>query len=170
MAFLTKEYTKSVDGAEKALQEINELFTKYKFMEAKLLQQKRSMGQKIPEIQLAIDSLVYIESKNGEEIKTSFEVSECAIVQATITKSDSVLLWLGANVMVEYPHAEALALLNNNLASAKSSSADIITQLAFLKDQITVCEVNVARIHNWKVEQNAAAKNGSPAVAGPQRA
>lgn len=156
VAFLAKEYSKTVDGAEKALSDINELFTKYKFMEAKLLQQKRSMTTKIPEIQLAIDSLDYIASKEGSEVNTSFELSECAIVQATITKSDSVLLWLGANVMVEYPHAEALDLLQKNLTSAKTSSTDIISQLAFLKDQITVCEVNVARIHNWKVEQKGA--------------
>jgi prefoldin subunit 5 len=133
-------------------------------MEAKLLQQKRSMSQKVPEIQLAIDSLEYIGSKNGDEVKTSFEVSECAIVQATITKPENVLLWLGANVMVEYPHAEALELLQKNLIAAKTSNSDIISQLGFLKDQITTCEVNVARIHNWKVEQ----KNSK--TVGPQKA
>lgn len=122
-------------------------------MEAQLLQKKRNMADKIPEIQRAIDSLEFFATKQGEEVSTSFELSECAYVQAKVVKSDSVLLWLGANVMVEYPREEALELLNNNLKTAKSSFAELKEQADFVKDQITISEVNVARLHNYKVEK-----------------
>lgn len=149
--FLKKSFEASPKGCEDALQAINELYTKYKFMEAKLLQQKRSMIGKIPEIEAALDTLDYLEQKD-EEVPTTFELSDSAYVQATITKSDSVLLWLGANVMVEYPRDEAKEMLTTNLATAKKSLDDLKEHLDYLKDQITISEVNVARIHNYKVE------------------
>eukprot|EP00461_Guttulinopsis_vulgaris_P001951 UN01952 len=121
-------------------------------MEAKLLQQKRSMNQKIPDIEAAINSLTYFENTDGDEVSTTFELSESAYIQAKVTKPDSVLLWLGANVMVEYSRDEAKEMLTGNLATANQSVQDLQDHLDYLKDQITVSEVNVARIHNFKVE------------------
>ena len=121
-------------------------------MEAKLLQQKRSMIAKITEIEAALSTMDYLEEKDEDEVPTTFELSDSAFVQATITKSDNVLLWLGANVMVEYPRAEAKEMLTTNLTTAKQSLEDLKQHLDYLKDQITISEVNVARIHNYKVE------------------
>ena len=154
--FIKDNFTLTKEGCDAALKAINELYTKYKFMEAKLLQQKKSMQSKIPDIKSALDSLNFIESKADDVIETSLELSQAVYVDATVTKPETVLLWLGANVMVEYTRAEAREMLTNNYNTANSSLADIQDHLTFLKDQITISEVNVARIHNFKVELGGA--------------
>ena len=63
-----------------------------------------------------------------------------------------------ANVMLEYPIEEAKALLATNLANAKGNLKSLVIDLDFLKDQITTSEVNIARVHNYKVEATRAAK------------
>jgi prefoldin subunit 5 len=59
-----------------------------------------------------------------------------------------VSLWLGANTIVELTFPEALALLNANLENAHSSQSQIGEELAYIKDQKTTTEVNVARVYN----------------------
>lgn len=54
--------------------------------------------------------------------------------------------------MVEYPYEEGLALLQKNLAGATKSLESLNSDLAFLKDQITISEVNIARVHNRNVK------------------
>jgi len=65
---------------------------------------------------------------------------------------NSVFLWLGANVMMEYPYDEAETLLQANLKNSKSHLTSVIEDLDFLKDQLTISEVNVARVHNYRVQ------------------
>lgn len=53
--------------------------------------------------------------------------------------------------MLSYPLPEAHALLTSKLSSARTSLSTVKEDLAFLRDQITVTEVNVARVYNWDV-------------------
>ena len=62
-------------------------------------------------------------------------------------------LWLGANVMLEYPRAEAISLLSQQLADAKTALATTVDDMGFLRDQITTTEVNMARVFNWDVKE-----------------
>lgn len=62
--------------------------------------------------------------------------------------------------MVEYSLDEAEKLLNKNLERSHLNIAtyvfNYLTQdddINFLKEQVTVMEVNIARVHNYKVEQ-----------------
>mmetsp|Transcript_15164 Transcript_15164/g.21263 ORF Transcript_15164/g.21263 Transcript_15164/m.21263 type:complete len:90 (-) Transcript_15164:162-431(-) len=71
---------------------------------------------------------------------------------------DKVFLWLGANVMLEYNYEDAKALLEKNLKSASKQCEGISNDLMFLKDQITISEVNIARMHNHGVNLRRAAK------------
>ena len=50
---------------------------------------------------------------------TQFELSDNLYAKAEIKKPKAVGIWLGANVMVEYSFAEAIELLQKNLATAK---------------------------------------------------
>lgn len=43
-------------------------------------------------------------------------------------------LWLGANVMVEYTHDDALKLLAKNLANAEAKIAETDGDISYLKD------------------------------------
>ncbi|KAH0856146.1 hypothetical protein HID58_084407 [Brassica napus] len=82
-----------------------------------------------------------------------FEVSEGIYSRACIEDTDSVCLWLGANVMLEYSCEEATALLRNNLENAKASLEVLVADLQFLRDQVTVTQVTIARIYNYDVHQ-----------------
>lgn len=61
---------------------------------------------------------------------------------------ERVSLWLGANTIVELSFPEAVDLLKNNLSNAESSMSQITEELAYIKDQKTTTEVNIARIYN----------------------
>ena len=64
-----------------------------------------------------------------------------------------VCLWLGANVMLEYSLDEAEKLLKKNLESAESSVQQIAFDLDYLRDQMTITEVTMARLYNWDVKK-----------------
>jgi hypothetical protein len=53
--------------------------------------------------------------------------------------------------MLSYPLDEALSLLQAKLSAARRSLANVKEDLGWLKEQITVTEVNVARVYNWDV-------------------
>ena len=92
----------------------------------------------------------------------------------TIDSLEKVMLWLGANVMLEYDATEAQTLLTNNKENAVKSLEDVREQLgkifkktiillsidqflAFLQDQMTTTEVSMARVYNWDVNRRKAA-------------
>jgi hypothetical protein len=54
--------------------------------------------------------------------------------------------------MLEYPYDEAEELLRRNLANATQALDSTTEDLRFLKDQITTCEVNIARVYNHLVQ------------------
>jgi prefoldin subunit 5 len=130
------------------------MYGKYKFMESQLVHQKRHFLDKIPDMQSALDAIKFLASRRGSEepITTRFELSDAVYARAVIDETEKVFVWLGANVMLEYTTEEAEALLTKNIASAKQTLASINTDLDFLKDQITVSEVNIARCHNYRVK------------------
>ncbi len=126
----------------------------------------------------------------GEDFATNFELADNVYVKAQIKQPEVVYLWLGvravsavalaesplaraqANVMLEYSCQEAKELLETNLSTAREQLARLDTDLDYLKDQITVNEVNIARVHNHRVKlkqeataATAAAASASAAVA-----
>lgn len=55
--------------------------------------------------------------------------------------------------MLSYKIPAAVALLKSKLESAEGSLANVIEDLEFLREQITVMEVNTARVYNWDVKR-----------------
>ena len=55
--------------------------------------------------------------------------------------------------MLEYPLDEAISLLTDKLSSAEKSLTTSKEDLDFLREQITIMEVNTARVHNWDVKR-----------------
>lgn len=50
--------------------------------------------------------------------------------------------------MLLYPLQEAIDLLQNKLDGAKKSLEETVEDLEWLREQVTVMEVNFARVHN----------------------
>lgn len=88
-------------------------------------------------------------------MKTHYELSDAVYAKACVplVAEQPVFLWLGANVMLEYSVEEAIALLASNLGMAQKTLAQLVADLAFLKDQMTTSEVNIARVFNWDVRE-----------------
>ncbi|CAG7860012.1 probable prefoldin subunit 3 [Brassica rapa] len=132
-----------------------ERLQQYKVVEMKLLAQQRDLQAKIPDIEKCLEVVATLEARKGtgESLLADFEVSEGIYSRACIEDTDSVCLWLGANVMLEYSCEEATSLLKNNLENAKASLEVLVADLQFLRDQVTVTQVTIARIYNYDVHQ-----------------
>ncbi|OQS01520.1 prefoldin subunit 3 [Achlya hypogyna] len=150
-----------VEGIVGALQQ---LYSKYKFMETNLTKSKQSFKTKIPDTEKDLAMLEHLiaQREKGEEIETHFSLADNVFANATIDADvKTVCIWLGANVMVEYSFEEALELLQGNLSTATSRLAQIETDLAFLRDQIITTEVNMARIFNFDVRRRRQDKDAT---------
>ncbi|XP_039169016.1 probable prefoldin subunit 3 isoform X1 [Eucalyptus grandis] len=82
-----------------------------------------------------------------------FEVFEGIYSRARIEDTDSVCLWLGANVILEYSCEEATTRLQKNLENAKASLEVLVADLQFLREQVTITWVMIAHVYNWDVHQ-----------------
>lgn len=133
------------------LQALDESLQKYRFLEINLLQKRARLRRQLPDFEKSIEVIKLLESK--KEINTHFLMSSQLYSKARIPPTDSVCLWLGANVMLEYPLDEAKALLEKNLNTSQNNLKQIEEDLEFLRDQITTSEVNLARIYNWNVKR-----------------
>ena len=58
-----------------------------------------------------------------------------------------------ANVMLSYKLPEAIELLKSKLEAANTSLDNAIEDLEFIREQMTVMEVNTARVYNWDVKR-----------------
>ena len=118
--------------------QMNELYQKYKFMEQQLLRSRATYKVKLPDIKKTFEMVALLKSRamtKDKAIETNFLVSDNIWAKATIPNdTGKVGLWLGANVMVEYSHDEALKLLARNLKNAEEMLAETEADIDFLKD------------------------------------
>ena len=148
-------------GVTSVKKKTDEMFSKYKLYEYKMTQSKDSLKEKIPEITKTIQMVKHLKQKKEDEdaepVNAHFELSDVIYVEAEVEKAaDRVALWLGANVMVEYSVEEAIVLLTENLKTAQGSLETVLEDLAWLRDQLNVCEVNQNRIHNFVIQERRA--------------
>ena len=72
--------------------------------------------------------------------------------------------------MLSYTLPAASTLLASKLATAESTLAAVIEDLEFLREQITVMEVNTARVYNWDVKRRREARDrGEIEAAGKEK-
>ena len=158
------DYVTSPSDVEPTLQRFTEMINKYTFMQSSVEKRSQGLREKLPEIKNTLDVVRFLrkrregaeaddEDETGGEIQTTFPLSDTLYASATIApgKLSSVYLWLGANVMVSYPLAEAEELLASKLAKARESLQQAEEDLEFLRVQITGLEVATARVYNWDV-------------------
>ncbi|KAG8711922.1 hypothetical protein FRC08_015245 [Ceratobasidium sp. 394] len=157
---------------ESALRQFQEALAKYRYMELNLKQRKTSLEEKIPDIKKSLgvvefmivrrspskktedeDDLGQDEDESSKKLTTTFELNDTLYAQAELEDTNTVYLWLGANVMLSYTLDQAQELLVGKLASAQQNFANVVEDLEFLREQITVMEVNTARVYNWDVRR-----------------
>lgn len=154
------------------IEKLSSLSDKYRFFEERLLKGKQSLEEKILEVKRAITAVSALaerakrEGDNARPIETHFELSDGIYARASIPPSTSVCLWLGANVMVEYSHDEALQLLNSNLKSAQENYSQTCKDIVYLRDQLNTTDVNLSRVYNHHVQAVRASGGSSSSVPG----
>ncbi|BGP27509.1 hypothetical protein JCM10295v2_006479 [Rhodotorula toruloides] len=142
----------SGDG-ELVLRTLQETLAKYRFMESSSLQRRSGLEEKVPELERTIEmvELLIAKKEQGASFDTTFELADTLYAKGRVDEVDEVYIWLGASTMLSYPLDSAHTLLRGKLDAARWSLGTVKDDLLFLRDQITVTEVNVARVYNWDV-------------------
>ncbi|KAF8487576.1 Prefoldin subunit 3 [Gautieria morchelliformis] len=164
---------------ESTLKQFQEAIAKYRYMELNLTQRRKALDEKIPDIKKTLAMVRFLQerregkSKASSEdeddidedlegdssaasrkpITTTFELNDTLYAEAVLEDSDVVYLWLGANVMLSYALPEAIQLLSSKSSAAERNRENAIQDMEFLREQITVMEVNTARVYNWDVKR-----------------
>ena len=55
--------------------------------------------------------------------------------------------------MLSYEITAAIELLRSKLKSAQENLENLVTDLEYLKEQVTIMEANMARVYNWDVKR-----------------
>eukprot|EP01080_Neovahlkampfia_damariscottae_P005140 gene5140-8746_t len=156
-----EEVLKNEKTTEEALKKSQqEKLNKYLTMDRNISSNMSRMKLKIPEIRSSLEAVRHLKKKKEEEetLISQFKLTEGVFANATLKMNGKVNLWLGANTMVEFSYDEADDLLSKNLETATKNLNNLNEDSAYLKDQITIAEVNIARIHNYGVKLRQQAK------------
>ena len=145
----------NVEDAEKLYREKTELMQKYRVLETHFLEKQQQLKKSRPGVVENLQAVCKLEklSEKGDS-KTHFELSESLYASATINSESTVCLWLGANIMVEYPFSEAKELLKENLQNLDNQISEMGKNLEFIRDQIITSEVTLSRIVNHLIQLN----------------
>lgn len=148
------------DDVNNFLKELQLRLQQYKFMESSKNSSLQNLEGKIPDIEKTLEFCKYLKEKHsspGEDdtVDVNYQLNDTVYSKATINVKDmkSVRLWLGANIMVEYPVEEAITMLTERLRMTKKSREDTLDDLDYLRSNITTMEVNTARVYNWDVQR-----------------
>ncbi|KAF8840641.1 Prefoldin, subunit 3 [Paxillus ammoniavirescens] len=174
-----EEYIGSPDSdVEGHLKLFQDAIAKYRYMDANLTQRRTGLEDKIPDIKKTLHMIEFLqerregkkkaddddddldddeEEEESEGVKkpltTTFELNDTLYAEAQLEDTETVYLWLGANVMLSYKIPAAISLLRSKLDAAEASLKATIEDLEFLREQLTMMEVNTARMYNWDVKR-----------------
>lgn len=120
------------ENCEKVLTRLEEQHSKYRFMAYSLEARKRKLKTQIPDLQKSLQ-MVEVLRNETEERETQFLLSDQVYIKAIVPPTKTVCLWLGANVMLEYPLDEAEVMLKQNMKAAILNLKTIEYDQAFLR-------------------------------------
>jgi prefoldin alpha subunit len=146
-----EEECPSYEKCEEILKTLQDQHTKYRRYELGLSQSKYALKNKIPEIEKTLEAVLFLKNQNQSKKPTlvNFQLTDGIFIESKIKETtDKVAIWLGANIMVEYNFEEAIKLLEENKSIATKSLLDVEEDIAFVKDQLTITEVNISRVYN----------------------
>ncbi len=104
---------------DQTITELEQLRRQYRVLEQQVAQRKARLLLKLPEIQKSLDAVSMLQAQRdkSDPAKVDFELADGVYAKASLRAVDAVSLWLGANVMVEYPLDEAKAVRSDDRVS-----------------------------------------------------
>ncbi|SCU91069.1 LAFA_0F01684g1_1 [Lachancea sp. 'fantastica'] len=152
-----EDFIKDPSDFDVCFNKFQERLSKYKYMQESKLLTVKQLKQKIPDIEntLSMCHALKKQQERGRNLETNYQLNETLYTTAEIdtSKDLKVGLWLGADVMLEYPVDEAIDLLNEKLADGRKNLEINQEDVEYLRENITTMEVNCARLYNWDVEK-----------------
>ncbi|KAK8895555.1 Prefoldin subunit 3 [Tritrichomonas musculus] len=149
----------TVEKAEILFQSKQEILSKYRYLEQSLLEKQQQLKATRPDVVSNLTAVKKLSSETYQNnLTTRFQISDSVYGKAKLSESKTVALWLGANLMVEYPYEEAEKLLQGNLDSLDKQLSDIENNLIFLRNQIITTEVTVSRLTNHLIAMRRSKK------------
>lgn len=119
-------------SADKVLRRLEEQHSKYKMMEHSINARRSKLRHQIPDLAKTIETVDILRNQT-EAKETRYLLSEQIFMKATVPPTQRVCLWLGANVLLEYPLDEAEVLLKQNMESADENLKCLEHDLDFLR-------------------------------------
>lgn len=173
-------YVSSAADVEPTLRRFQEMIAKYQFMEANVSKRAAGLREKLPEMESTLSTIRFLRRRKAKleegddddddeavaDLETTFSLNDTLYAKAKIAprEIEEVYLWLGANVMVAYPLAEAEEMLKGRVEKAEETLKACDEDMEFLRVQITTVEVATARVYNWDVVE----KRKRKAIAGEE--
>eukprot|EP00921_Rhytidocystis_pertsovi_P021282 GHVQ01033994.1.p1 GENE.GHVQ01033994.1~~GHVQ01033994.1.p1 ORF type:complete len:239 (-),score=33.65 GHVQ01033994.1:211-927(-) len=133
---------------------VRELLERFRIMEKSEKSILEMFVGKLPGLRDALNTVKSLKKLNGtdkEERMVRYRLSETMYAEAIVPKTEHVMLWLGANVLMDYPLDEAEALLKENQTNLETKLQATRTFLDEIRQHIVIMEVNMARLHNYGV-------------------
>ncbi|CCC71892.1 hypothetical protein NCAS_0I02240 [Naumovozyma castellii] len=155
-----EDFIKDPNDFELCFNKFQERLSKYKFMQESKMATVRQLKTRIPDIDNTLKICHTLQLQEDGTLETNYQLNDTLFTKAVIQTGEDlkVGLWLGADVMLEYPLDEAIELLEKKLADAKENLEVCTEDVEFLRENITTMEVNCARLYNWDVERRQALK------------
>eukprot|EP00439_Symbiodinium_sp_Y106_P022652 s5463_g2.t2 len=147
---------------------LQDLHSKYQYMQSSLTAQRSSLKTKLPDISAALEVVEHLVSKSSEASEDeptqyTYQLAENIWSKASAPPSKTVCLWLGANCMLEYTLDEALDLLKTNETNARRRLLEMCTRVG-ARSGLARAEVR-ARARAGRCELGAApARSGAASV------
>ncbi|CAE7857274.1 VBP1 [Symbiodinium sp. KB8] len=139
-------------------------------MELHLLENRKRIQMKLPDLEKSLEVVKMLQAKKeaAETLSTRFNLSDNVYAQAKVEPDDRVCVWLGADVMLEYTYTEAEEMLTKRVADAKAKDAEIVEDLAWVRENKIIAEVNTSRTFNYDVRRRRAAGGSDGDAAAPK--
>lgn len=145
------------------MNELQMRLEQYKFMEQSKRSTLSDLERKLPDISNTLNMCKFLKNKGDDtedtdDLVVDYQLNDTIYATAEIPTENckTVSLWLGANVMLEYPIDEAIEMLTDRLEKTEKSKSITLEDLDYLRSNITTMEVNTARVYNWDIQRRKA--------------
>ncbi|RNF18016.1 prefoldin [Trypanosoma conorhini] len=159
-------FVKNGGGADTLISNLLLESSKYEHMEKRLVSSMANLDYKIPTIKKTLHALSFLKKRLQEEqgaVRSYYCLTDAVFGEAEVVPQETVHLWMGAKVMVEYTFDEAAQLLAKNLANAETNLQHTKEDLAWVQEQMTNLQINISRVYNYDLQSKRA--NGAAAAA-----
>lgn len=161
--FIDLNDTKITSNLELTVVNVQQNLQKYEYMLKSKDQQLKTITDITKDIKTNIKVIETLVAQNDnsddedEEFQDiQYELEDGLFAFASIpTKSETntVSLWLGSGILMEFTYEEALQILNEKSSVYTSKINEIMEDIEYLREQITTLQVNLSKVYNYSVLQ-----------------